>query len=170
MELDSVLIRALNNIERNIELYKFPHITESGKWITTDDGYWKGGFYVGLLWYAYAISNDNRYKNAAYNWLKKLDCRKKNRTFDLGFFYPSFVLGYKITRDATIRTRALEAADALTSLFHEKAGFVYNELTMNGKKAGRTIIDVMMELSLLWWAYEETRDKKYYNVAYIHAK
>ena len=34
----------------------------------------------------------------------------------------------------------------------------------------RTIIDVMMNLPLLWWAYEETNDDKYYNVAYTHSK
>jgi len=28
----------------------------------------------------------------------------------------------------------------------------------------------MMNLPLLWWAYEEADDKKYYNVAYTHSK
>ena len=171
MEWDNILNNAVKKVDKNIKLKGFPHITENGKWVTTSDGYWTGGFWVGLLWFSYKISGDEKYKKLAYNWLKKLEKRKNDRTFNLGFlFYPSFVLGYEITRDDYLRKTALEAANTLSTLFHEKAGFVYHDFTINGKKVGRTIIDVMMNLPLLWWAYEETGDKKYYNVAYTHSK
>jgi len=162
----------LNKIVKSAaELTSFPHITDNGKWQTTEKGYWTGGFWVGLLWHAYKISGDEKYKESAYNWLKRLEGRKNDRTFDLGFlFYPSFVVGYEITKDSSLRRIALEAANNLSMLFHEKSGFVYHEITINGEKAGRTIIDVMMNLPLLWWAYEETGDKRYYNVAYTHSK
>ena len=52
---------------------------------------------------------------------------------------------------------ALEAADTLSTFFNERSGFLCHEITINGKKAGRAIIDVMMNLPLLWWAYGETR-------------
>ena len=158
-------------MDKSIKLKDFPHITENGKWITTEDGYWTGGFWVGLLWFTYKITGDEKYKDEAYKWVKKLEAGKNDRTFDLGFlFYPSFVLGYKITNDGHLRKTALEATDTLASLFNEEVGFVYNDFTMNGKRVGRTIIDVMMELPLLWWAYHETGDEKYYNVAYAHTK
>lgn len=162
----------LNRIEKSVvELTSFPHITENGRWVTTEDGYWTGGFWIGLLWHAYKISGNEKYKESAYNWLKRLEGRKNDRTFDLGFlFYPSFVVGYEITKDSSSRKIALEAANNLSMLFHEKSGFVYHEIRLNGKKAGRTIIDVMMNLRLLWWAYKETGDKRYYNVAYTHSK
>ena len=162
----------LNKIEQSATgLTSFPHITDNGKWQTTPDGYWTGGFWVGLLWHAYKISGDEKYKKSAYNWLKRLEGRKNDRTFDLGFlFYPSFVVGYEITKDSSLRRIALEAANTLSMLFHEKAGFVYHEITINGEKAGRTIIDVIMNLPLLWWAYEETGNEKFYNVAYTHSK
>jgi unsaturated chondroitin disaccharide hydrolase len=102
---------------------------------------------------------------------QKIEKRKNDRTYDLSFlFYPSFVLGYETTKDEYLRKTALEVADTLSELFNEKTGFVYNDFTLNGKKAGRTIIDVMMNLPLLWWAYEETNDDKYFKVAYTHAK
>ena len=173
MKLSEVLNKAINKVDKNMGLKEFPYITENGKWSTTKDGYWTGGFWIGLLWFSYKTSGDEKYKNLAYNWLKLLEKRKndKNMLFDLGFmFFPSFVLGYKITNDNYLKGVALEAADTLSMFFNESSGFICHGITINGKKSGRTIIDVMMNLPLLWWAYEETGDEKYYNIAYTHSR
>ncbi|MBA7704700.1 Unsaturated chondroitin disaccharide hydrolase [subsurface metagenome] len=174
-ELESTLKYVVNKINKNRNVLKegFPHVTKRGVWETTKNGYWSGGFWVGLLWHVYKISGDEKYKESAYEWLKRLENRKndKNMLFDLGFmFFPSFVLDYEITNDDHLKRVALEAADTLSTFFNESSGFVYHEIMLNGKKAGRTIIDVMMELPLLWWAYKETGDEKSYNIAYIHSK
>lgn len=171
MDWNNILSYAVKKVDKSIRLKDFPHITENGRWITTEDGYWTGGFWVGLLWFSYKIAGDEKYKDETYKWAKGLESRKNDRTFDLGFlFYPSFALGYEITKDEYLRRTALEAANTLSTLFHERAGFVYHEIMLNGKNAGRTIIDVMMNLPLLWWAYEETGDRKHYDVAYTHSK
>jgi len=150
-------------------LKEFPHISKGGKWQTTSNGYWTGGFWVGLLWLCYQLSRAEKYLNWAYEWLKRLERRRHDKTCDLGFlFYPSFVLGYQITHDESLRKVALEAADTLCGLFHLKAGLVYNEIDFEEKKAGRTAIDTMMNLPLLWWAYQETGEKYYYKPAYQH--
>ena len=168
---NSSLNKAVKKVDKSIELKDFPHITENGRWITTEDGYWTGGFWAGLLWFSYRITGDENYKMLAYTWLKRLARRKNDRTFDVAFlFYPSFALGYEITKDVGLRGTALEAANTLATLFNEKTGFVYNEIRLSGKKAGRTIIDVMMNLTLLWWAFEETGEEKFYNIAYTHSK
>jgi unsaturated chondroitin disaccharide hydrolase len=173
-EFESTLEYVVNKVnkDRNV-LREFPHITKRGVWETTKDGYWSGGFLVGMLWLAYKIRGDEKYKESAYEWLKRLEGRKddKSMLFDLGFmFFPSFVLGYEITNDDYLKSVVLEAADTLSTFFNESSGFVYHEITIGNKKAGRTIIDVMMELPLLWWAYEETGEEKFYNVAYTHSK
>jgi unsaturated chondroitin disaccharide hydrolase len=68
----SLLNNAVKTVDKSIKLKEeFPHITENGKWVTTLDGYWTGGFWVGLLWHSYKIYSDEKYKNLAYNWLKK---------------------------------------------------------------------------------------------------
>lgn len=168
MDWNNILSNAAKKVDKSIKLKDFPHITRNGKWTTTKDGDWTGGFWVGLLWYAYKISGDEKYKNEAYKRAKMLESRKNDRTFDLGFlFYPSFVIGYEITTDEYFRKIALEAANTLSTHLHDKTGFVYDEID---RRTGRTIIDVMMNLPLLWWAYEETGDEKYYNVAYTHSK
>ena len=171
MDWNNILSYAVKKVDKSINLKDFPHITENGKWITTEDGYWTGGFWIGLLWHAYKFSGDEKYKDEAFKWVKRLECRRNVKTFDLGFlFYLSFVLGYEITKDSDLRKIALEAVGTLSTLFNEKTGFIYDDFMINGKKAGRTIIDVMMNLRLLWWAYEETGDKSYYDVAYMHSK
>jgi unsaturated chondroitin disaccharide hydrolase len=140
------------NKDRNVLKREFPHVTERGAWETTEDGYWSGGFWVGMLWLTYKITGDEKYKKSAYKWLKRLESRKneRNMLFDLGFmFFPSFVLGYEITNDDYLKSVALEAADTLST---------------------RTIIDVMMELPLLWWAYKETGEERFFNIAYTHSK
>lgn len=72
-----------------------PHVPNKGKWQTTSAGCWAGGFSVGLLWLCYRFSEDERFMKWAYKWSRKLEIRRKDRTFDLGFLlYPSFALGF----------------------------------------------------------------------------
>lgn len=171
MDWNNIPNKAIEKVNQSIGIQHFPHITKDGRWVTTENGYWTGGFWVGLLWLTYKITGDRTYEHEAYNWAKKLEGRRDNKTFDLGFlFYPSFVVGYEITKDSSLRKIALEAANTLSTLFNKKSGFIYDEITINDKRAGRTIIDVMMNLPLLWWACEETDDEKYYNIAYTHSK
>ena len=161
----------IKKVDKNLKFEDSPYITKNGKWVTTEDGDWTGGFWIGLLWLIYKVTGNEKYKDEAYKWAKRLESRKNDRTFDLGFlFYPSFVLGYEITKDSGLRRTALEAANTLSTLLNNRSGFVHHGITINGKKAGRTIIDVMMNLPLLWWAYGETDNKKYYDMAYLHSK
>lgn len=166
--LDSILGK-INRTARGMKRM-FPHITKRGRWRTTADGGWTGGYWVGLLWLAYAATKHEKYRKWAHKWASLLAPKKKEPNPDLGHpFYPSFVLGYRITGDAELRKIALEAADTLTTCFNEKSGFIYKEIRMNGGKAGRALIDFMTTLPLLWWAYEETDDKRHYDVAHRHS-
>jgi len=168
MDWNNILSYAIEKVDRSIKLTDFPHITKNGRWVTTKDGYWTGGFWIGLLWFAYKITGDERYKAEAYKWAKRLERRKNDKTFDLSFlFYPSFVLGYDITGDDYLRKIALEAAETLSTLYHQNAGFIYNEIE---GKTGRTAIDAMMDLQLLWWAYDVTGNEKYFQPAYEHCR
>jgi unsaturated chondroitin disaccharide hydrolase len=150
---------------------EFPHITVDGHWRTTHDGCWTGGFWVGILWLEYYITNDSKFFQWADKWTRLLERRKNDRTFDLGFlFYPSFVLGYRVTKDDYFRKTALEAANTLVTLYNENSNFIYNDAIVNEKTVSRTIIDIMMNLPLLWWAYEETGDEKYSRIAHNHSE
>jgi unsaturated chondroitin disaccharide hydrolase len=169
---DRVIDYALRKIERTAGKVKgeFPHLTEGGYWKTTSDGSWTGGFWIGILWLEYLATNDEKFLKLAHEWTLLLKPRKNDKTFDLGFlFYPSFASGYKITNDENLRKVALEAADTLAGLFHVKSGFICQEILEGGRKFGRTAIDVMMNLPLLWWAYGETGEGRYYEAARMHS-
>jgi len=168
---DETISYALHKIERTASEIggKFPHLTEGGRWETTHDGSWTGGFWIGLLWLGYLATKDEKFFELAHKWLLLLGQRKNDKMFDLGFlFYPSFVLGHKITLDENLRKVALGAADTLVKLSHAKSGFICQEIR-GGKKFRRTAIDVMMDLPLLWWAHSETGDERYYDAAYKHS-
>ena len=171
----------LKKIERNLDKLSnsFPFVTINGKWeICKDedwelnifnDGYWCNGFWIGMLWLAYKDTKDTKFKEKAYELCKFIEPRKNsNKTNDLGFlFYPSFCVGYEIMKDNYLKSVALTAANSLLSRFNDKI----NAITVLGDpvKSGLTAIDTMMNLPLLWWAYEKTGDKRYYDVACKHA-
>ena len=172
---------ALKKIEKNMEELNdsFPFVTVNGKWeLCRDedwdldifkDGYWCNGFWIGMLWLAYKATKNDKFKKKAYELCKLIEIRKNsNKTHDLGFlFYPSFCVGYEITKDEPLKSVALTAADSLLSRFNDKI----DAITAFGdtKRSGLTGIDTMMNLPLLWWAYNETGKQRYYDVASMHA-
>jgi unsaturated chondroitin disaccharide hydrolase len=172
---------ALKKIEKNREVLRdsFPFVTVNGKWELCkeedwdleifSDGYWCNGFWIGMLWLAYKVTKNDKFKRKAYELCKLIEPRKNsNKTHDLGFlFYPSFCVGYEIIKDEYLKNIALTAADSLLARFNDEIGAI----TVSGdpKESGLTAIDTMMNLPLLWWVYEKTGNQKYYDVAYKHA-
>jgi len=175
------LEHALKKIERNIEELNdsFPFVTLDGKWVICkeedwdleifSDGYWCNGFWIGMLWLAYKVTKNNKFKRKAYELCKLIEPRRNsNKTHDLGFlFYPSFCVGYEITKDNYLKNIALDAANSLLSRFNDKIGAI--TVLGDPKESGLTGVDTMMNLPLLWWAYEKTGKQRYYDVASRHA-
>lgn len=91
---------------------------------------------------------------------------------DLGFLYsPYSVAMYQLTGDKKHRETALKAADELAKRFHIKAGCIdaWGNLTYQYlKRPVKLIIDTMMNLPLLWWAWSETHHNYYIDVATAH--
>ncbi len=169
---------ALEKIEKTLSSCGngFPHITSQGEWQFTSNGGWTGGFWVGLLWLAYQHTSETRFRDAAIRYMAILEPRRDeaSATPDLGFlFYPSFVRGYQILGEGAWRTNALQAAERLLGCFHSKAGLLHcvykDRVKRPGRPVGTTIVDFLMNLSLLWWAYQETQKERYYLCATTHA-
>ena len=172
---------ALKKIEKNMVILKdsFPFVTVNGKWELCDDkdwdleifkdGYWCNGFWIGLLWLAYKHTKDDKFKEKAYELCRLIEPRKNsNKIHDLGFlFYPSFCVGYDITKEEYLKSVALTAADSLLSRYNEKIGGITT--LGDPEECGLTAIDTMMNLPLLWWTYEKTGNEKYHDTACRHA-
>ena len=79
----------------------------------------------------------------------------------MGFLYsPSCVAGYKLIGSEEGKQAALLAAEQLLTRFQEKGGFLQAWGAMNNPKSYRLIIDCLVNLPLLYWASEETKNDK----------
>jgi unsaturated chondroitin disaccharide hydrolase len=158
-------------------LSSFPERTEGGRWMEIDPnlhGWWVGGHWIGLLWLAYAASGDPSLISAARDWGNRLLPRQPDQDdHDLGFLFElGFVLGYQLTGDESLKHPALQAASTLSQRFNPRGQFIqaWGLLDASPELRGRTIMDTMMNLDLLFWAGRETGDPRYAEIASAHAR
>ncbi|MFV0575895.1 MAG: glycoside hydrolase family 88 protein [Vibrio sp.] len=135
---------------------------------------WTEGFWTGLLWLAYEATADEKYKTIAESFLpqfeERLDKDIKINTHDLGFLYIlSCVAAWKVAGNEYARGLALRAADHLLARFNSTAKIIqaWGDLS-DPARQGRMIIDCNLNLPLLFWASQETGNKKYSEAATLH--
>lgn len=140
---------------------------------------WVNGFWPGVLWQLYQGADDRekklQYENHAKEMEKMLDVAltDTNEGFeglhhDVGFMWlPTSVASWRLTKDMDSRRRALIAANYLAARWNPIAGFITAWNTK--EKEGWSIIDTMMNLSLLYWASEETGYDRFKQIAELHA-
>ncbi len=143
-----------------------------------DDGinWWTNGFWSGINWLLYQVSEVDIFKEAAVNCENKLDrCFEEflGLHHDVGFmFMPSSVSNYRITKNEKSKIRALHAANILAGRFNIAGNYIraWNDLPdKNLDTRGWAIIDCMFNITLLYWASEETKDCRYKKIAMAHA-
>lgn len=132
---------------------------------------WCSGFFPGELWYMYEFTGDDYWKEKACEYTAPIEREKTNGgTHDMGFkVYCSFGNGYRLTGDSTYRDIILESAKTLTTRYKDKVGCIRSWDHNRDKWECPVIIDNMMNLELLYWAFKETGDSTYYNIATNHA-
>ena len=79
-------------LKKHLKIENFPHVTKNGKWQTTRDGYWSGGFWIGILWWMHVHTGDDLFKNEAIKWLKKFESEKLIKKTNKSFYKKG---GYK---------------------------------------------------------------------------
>lgn len=152
---------------------KSPHDTgTNGIYASRGTDYWTSGFWPGILWIMHELTGKETYKEAAWPWDTELEQWLANPTeeihHDVGFqFLSTAVIKHKVTGDKDARRRGIQAANYLASRFNPAGGFIR---AWNGDKTGWAIIDCMMNISLLFWASEETGDPRYKHIAVKHAE
>ncbi len=168
------LAYSIERVRQNLsQLTSFPELARDGRWQCVDNGGWVGGHWVGLLWLAFAHTGDQTLERAAHHWAARLATRQRDTTtHDLGFLFElSHVLGAQLTGDASLKGPALVAARSLSARYNERGQFIqaWGALDAPKELRGRTIVDTMMNLSLLYWASKETGDPFYARLATNHA-
>lgn len=135
---------------------------------------WTQSFWTGMLWLAYELTDDVKYKELASHhtdlFKYRVDGDYNMDTHDLGFLYTlSCVADYKLTGSELAKETALNAADKLTIRWKEKGEFIQAWGSITDNNMYRLIIDCYMNLPLLYWASEVTGDDKYADMATKHA-
>ena len=138
---------------------------------------WMTSFVTGMGVLAYRTTKAQKY----LDWLEKYEKAYHDKVFyhfdvnpihDLGFLYsPYSVALYKETGDERHKLTALRAADELVKRFDLDGRYIdaWSNLTQNPER-GRAIIDTMMNLPLLFWAWKETGHIIYKQVAKAHTE
>ncbi|HEU4778691.1 MAG TPA: glycoside hydrolase family 88 protein [Steroidobacteraceae bacterium] len=179
---DVVLIRdgiafAIAKIDQNLLRFgdRFPTPSSvRGSYGVIGNIEWTNGFWTGMLWLAYEMTGDARYRRTAESHVASFLQRARERAHldhhDLGFLYTlSCVSSYKLTGSSIAREAALEAARLLLRRYLPAAGIIqaWGDLSDPAQR-GRMIIDCNLNLPLLYWATEMTDDACFANAADRH--
>lgn len=155
---------------------KVPYTTVAGvfdDWTEKNICWWTNGFWGGMMWQLYYTTKDRVFRNIAEELEKKLDNNLMDADrmdHDSGFkWLTTAVANYRLTGNSESRNRGLLAADNLAGRFNPMGNFIRAWNDSEGCNAGWAIIDCMMNLPLLYWAFEEKKDPRYLHIATRHA-
>lgn len=172
--------RTIEKSVRNCEKIglAFPHVVPKGETAYNKEPiwFWTGGFWSGILHLTYRATGEPHVLALASKLEEKQD-ENLNDFFlkmhhDVGFlFIPSAVAHYELNQNMESLLRGLKAATILASRFNPKGSFI--KAWNHGKEVGgngETIIDCMMNLSLLYWASKKLDDPRFFHIAAAHAQ
>ena len=174
---EKILAKTKNSAERSKN--KVPFVTVDGIFDDWTDriSWWTNGFYAGQLWQLYHAYGEEMFRTVAETIEDKLDgslMDYRGMDHDSGFkWLLTSVANYKMTGNVRSKNRALLAAANLAGRFNLAGGFIrawndWNDENI-GENAGWAIIDCMMNLPLLYWASEQTKDPRFAQIAIMHA-
>jgi hypothetical protein len=145
-------------------------IDASGALVVSNSGWWTSGFFPGSLWYLYEYSKDEKIKEAAIRMTSIVEKEKNNTgTHDLGFMlYCSFGNGFRLSGNQSYKDVLLTGARSLSTRFRPNIGCIQSWGSRKGWQCP-VIIDNMMNLELLMWAFNQTGDSSFYHIAVSHA-
>ena len=146
-------------------------LDKDGNLVLVPSGDWTSGFFPGKLWYMYEYYKTDEWKKLAEEYTTPLEKEKLDgKTHDMGFkMYCSYGNGYRLTKDENYRNILMQSAYTLISRYKPKAKIIRSWDFNADKWQCPVIIDNMMNLELLFWAFDESKDSTFYNIAVNHA-
>jgi len=154
----------------------FPHWadSETGRWNTTPDGDWTGGYWLGMLWLAAATTGDARYRAWAAPLAERLRARVDAETVFKSFpVYYGAALGAILHDAPGPREIAVATARSLGRLYAPALKLVpLGAAAEEGAHIGgtETSIDSLQAAPFLFWAAGASGDARLREVATNHAE
>lgn len=140
-----------------------------------DDGlnWWTNGFWGGVMWLLYQDTGKEKYGEIARESEKRLEqcfVDYYGLHHDVGFmFMPTAVADFRLTGNVDSRRAGMHAANLLAGRFNPMGKFIRAWNGLKDEIRGWAIIDCMFNISLLYWASEESRDPRFRQIAMMHA-
>ena len=178
-KLEYALGEAIKKIDYALPTFtdRFPSHNSTNNVYTPvkNDSGWNTGFWTGILWHAYELTGDAKYRDVANSQIESYYYRIDNKIgvdhHDMGFvFIPSCVAAYKLIGNTAAKEAAIMAADHLITRYHETGEFIQAWGTVGADDNYRLIVDCLLNIPLLYWATEVTGDQTYRDIAYKHFK
>ena len=177
---DLCVRKTRNNIRRLADEPKSAPWAVDGNYFGHPEGFheignWTTSFITGMALLAWRETEDEFFLQQtlrlAPEYGKKVFTEFIHTHHDLGFLYSLYSVAlYKLTGDQRHREVGLRAAEVLYQRFNPTAGFIRAWGHMGTiEQDNMAIIDCMMNLPLLYWAAQESGDKKYHAAAVRHA-
>lgn len=163
--------RQIKVLANEIPNEKFPKTFENNKEVFSSSSWWCSGFYPGTLWYLYEGTQDRGLLQKVEEKLPYLEKEKYNiGTHDLGFMlFCSFGNGLRLTGDSVkYKDVLVTGAASLASRFNETTKTIRS--WDHKPWHYPVIIDNMMNLEFLTQVSKMTGNKRYYDLAVIHAE
>ena len=130
---------------------------------------WTNGFWGGMMWLMYKATGNEEYRKTAERSEELLDEALKvykKLDHDVGFIWHlTSGANYRITGNEASCIRNLYAASVLMSRYNIDGDYIR---AWNVNCPGYSIIDCLMNLSLLYWASEEIGDDRFKKIAMRH--
>ncbi|MTB63531.1 glucuronyl hydrolase [Streptococcus sp. zg-86] len=175
-EVEQAIQRVIGQLQLNLDYFQenFPTpATSQNVYPIMDNTEWTNGFWTGELWLAYEYSKNEQFQVLAHknvlSFLNRVNERIELDHHDLGFLYtPSCMSEFKLNGNKQALEASLKAADKLMERYQEKGGFIQAWGELGKKEDYRLIIDCLLNIQLLFFAYEQTGKQEYYDVAYNH--
>jgi unsaturated chondroitin disaccharide hydrolase len=132
---------------------------------------WCSGFFPGNLWFISELTGNKKWNVAADKYTLKIEPEKTNATtHDMGFkMLCSFGNGYRLTKNENYKNILLQSAYTLIKRFNPKTGAILSWDHSRDKWVNPVIIDNMMNLELLFYAFHHSNDSLFYKIAVSHA-
>lgn len=131
---------------------------------------WTNGFWGGTMWLMYLATGNEEFRKTAERQEELLDAGFQNYAgmhHDVGFMWHlTSGANYRITGNKASAARNYYAASTLFSRYNVEGDFIQ---AWNGAgKEGYSIIDCLMNLSILYWASEEIGNDRFKKIAVRH--
>jgi unsaturated chondroitin disaccharide hydrolase len=119
-----------------------------------------------MLWLMYGHTKGEVWAERARTWTDPI-VRNGGKGANAGvLIMPTLVAGYRLTKNPTYRTLALEVAAAFAARYTPEGKFIRYG---SGKYEGSLIIDDLIDLAFLYWAAKESGQRSYVKIATDHA-